>query len=307
MYATAIALDVPNTYDYEISEIVDSLNQKTAIVGAIYNSNAGYNEYLESEDWNVGLMHLLDVFDKLEMSDVSSGSEKIFTEAQSLVKTIRKLKKIGDDESIESIIAMWPMLREKCQGLVLNIEANSPLKVEIQTCVALDRSLYTKDTWKKLQACLAEAKEVTEYSLNISVARKALAAARANLHEVGFEEDKIRLQTWMSISQDLNSKDYETTSYETLNSHVKSIDLESLKTRSEINDKFELLYNAYNNLELIEYLPETEPTILNFNTLPYFIIAVILFTGAVVSGSFAVSLKSTTLNTPHTLQIPNPN
>ena len=52
-----------------------------------------------------------------------------------------------------------------------------------------------------------------------------------------------------------------------------------------------MLYNDYSNLKLIEYIPEAEPTIININTLPYFIIAVVLFTGAVVAGSYAFTLK----------------
>ena len=97
-----------------------------------------------------------------------------------------------------------------------------------------------------MEDCLTEAKQVTEYSLNITAVRKALKAARENLHEVGFENDMIRLQTWISICEDLNVEDYEEKEFETLKGDVNGININSLGTRSAINQKFDLLFNDYN-------------------------------------------------------------
>ena len=290
LYAIAVRLNnnVATTYDYIMRDMIYALNTRTMIVGALFNSESGYEEYLEPQDLGDEFFHLLDVFDQLDLDDMTQESKKTLGEAKSLVKTLRKFYEMPDYESIS---VMRPMLREKCQALVFDISETSPLKIEIAKCEALDKKLYTKDTWKKMEACLAEAKQITEYSLNITSVRKALTAARENLHEVGFEDDMIHLKTWMSISQDLNGEDYETTSYETLISHLDDIKIDTLKTRNDIKTKFEPLCNAYNNLELIEYVPEPEPTIININTLPYFIVAVVLFTGAVVAGSYAFTLK----------------
>lgn len=297
LYSTALKLQAnkQNEFDYQMKSVATDLDAKATIVKMIYSSTAGFEDYLErldwgasSQEWKVGLFNLVNIFDSLDEKDIVSSSRAVFNQACTDVETIKELYKLNITGSMNS---MWSTLREKCQALVFDISEISPLKIEIAKCEALDKKLYTKDTWKKMEACLAEAKQITEYSLNITSVRKALTAARENLHEVGFEDDMIRLKTWMSISQDLNGEDYETTSYETLISHLDDIKIDALKTRNDINTNRTLLYNDYNNLELIEYVPEPEPTIININTLPYFIVAVVLFTGAVVAGSYAFTLK----------------
>jgi len=294
IYYRAKNLSIVNLYDYEVNFYIEKLNYYSDIVRQVLLSNTFYEDFKVNKDWKIELKNIVDAVNRLDSIDLdASNDQTLIKYMNDYLSDAEKILAGGGGFSETYLMQIKDLLRGSYESLVVDNTENSPLGREIKQAEddLKNKDAYTKKTWRELERCLNDAYKITNHSLNISVVRKALDAARADLHEVGFEEDKIHLQTWMSISQDLNSKDYETTSYETLNSHVKSIDLESLKTRSEINDKFELLYNAYNNLELIEYLPETEPTILNFNTLPYFIIAVILFTGAVVSGSFAVSLK----------------
>lgn len=300
-------LDLVNTYDFVVDDLAQELSSMVSVLNVIYknstkpNNNAecpdfsnyvyfvDYQQYLESNDWRIGLKKLINHIDEIEGEDLAASSMSVFREVKDLANISKNYFNSPDIDPMMN--SNWKILRENCEILSFDVGADSPLGKEIATCEALNRSLYTKNTWNKLQACLKDAYEINEYSLNITTVRKALNAARENLHEVGFEDDMIRLKTWMSISQDLNGEDYETTSYETLISHLDDIKIDTLKTRNDIKTKFEPLYNAYNNLELIEYVPEPEPTIININTLPYFIVAVVLFTGAVVAGSYAFTLK----------------
>ena len=292
LYSKIKNLDLSSEYDYIVRDLTNNLNNKVNILDAIYDINDSnynnYKTYIESEDWRVGLLDLVDLIDEIEDIDVSSESKSSFGIVKSKVQSVKKSYDMGFYDLMDSA---WLDIRERCEGLSFNIGANSSLKKEIAECEALDRSIYTKATWDRLKTCLAEAKEVTEYSLNISTARKALATARANLREIGLEEDIIRLKTWISISEDLDVADYYTEGYDKLILNIACINPDDMIKRSDVNSAIGTVVNLYNNLELIEFIAEAEPTILNINTLPYFVIAAVLFTGAVVSGSYVMSLK----------------
>ena len=278
------------TYDYITQYVIAELNKKTAVVDAVDKSQSGYDQYLESNDWQVGLLELINVIDALEVVDASESCKEEMASIKTMSNNASIAYKAGEHTFLPSV---WLDLRMQINKITVSVDENSALRREIVESekVLKNRHLYTKKTWRRLADCLEDAYEVTEHSLTISKVRQALKAARENLHEVGFEDDMIRLQTWISICEDLNVEDYEEKEFETLKGDVNGININSLGTRSAINQKFDLLFNDYNNLKLIEYVPEAEPTIININTLPYFIIAVVLFTGAVVAGSYAFTLK----------------
>ena len=300
-------LDLVNTYDFVVENLAQKLSSMVIVLDVIYknstkpNNNAecpdfsnyvyfaDYQQYVKKNDWRIGLKNLINRIDGIENEDLAASSMSVFREVKDLANISKNYFNSPDIDPMMN--SNWKILRENCEILSFNVGADSSLGKEIAICESLNRSHYTQKTWKNLQACLADAYEVNEYSLNITAVRKALKAARENLHEVGFEDDMIRLQTWISICEDLNIEDYEAKEFETLKGDVNGININSLGTRSAINQKFDLLFNDYNNLKLIEYVPEAEPTIININTLPYFIIAVVLFTGAVVAGSYAFTLK----------------
>lgn len=298
LYYTVIGLDLDNTfadrYDYEINYYNTKLAEKIEIVENVISSDSGYENYRFSEDLEKGLKDLVTAYDKLEEKDLSEANDPVvLSETKDYVTDAKKI--VAGDKTYTVTSQKWIKngLHSSYNSLIVKVGKDSPLGHEIAQAenILKNRDVYTKKTWRELEKCLNDAYKITDHSLNISVVRKALAAARANLHEVGIEEDMIRLQTWLSICGDLNAEDYHAEAYDRLGLETARIKGENLNTRSKINQEKSTIISLYNNLELIEYIPEPEPQILNINTLPYFIVAVILFTGAVVSGSYAFALK----------------
>ena len=294
IYYRAKNLNIANLYDYEVNFYIEKLNYYSDIVRQVLLSNTIYEDFKVNKDWKIELKNIVDAVNRLESIDLDASNDK------SLIKTMNdytsdaeKILAGGGGYSESYLMYIKELLRESYENLVVNVSADSPLGREIAQAenILKNRDDYTKKTWRELEKCLNDAYKITDHSLNISVVRKALAAARANLHEVGIEEDMIRLQTWLSICGDLNAEDYHAEAYDHLGLEAARIKGENLNTRSKINQEKSTIISLYNNLELIEYVPEPEPTILNINTLPYFIVAVVLFTGAVVSGSYAFALK----------------
>jgi len=292
VYYTALSFDFENKFseveNYLIEENLEKLNKMNIIV-----ENLDEN-YLEDQNWRIGLRNLVKRVDTIDWMDVSENNDaELLLLIHELIDEA-KYYLANDYPHNYFPNAGWLQLRTNIEKLAFDVTENGLLGKEIADCKCLNPDDYTKETWAELQLCLEDAYKIykiNEHSLKISEVRRALIAARENLHEVDFEDYMIRLQTWISICEDLNVEDYEEKEFETLKGDVNGININSLGTRSAINQKFDLLFNDYNNLKLIEYVPEAEPTIININTLPYFIIAVVLFTGAVVAGSYAFTLK----------------
>ena len=309
LYSKIKNLDLINTYDYIVADLTQKLSKIVDLLNVIYNNStkdpdtlnfpnfsdysnfSDYEEYVESESWEVGLLDLVKDIENIEEKDLPASSLSVFNSAKSLASQVSDAY---NNKYYGFMDSAWLDLREKCESLTFNIESNSQLQYEINEYykVAQDKNLYTNRSWKNLEKSYDNIYLIDKHSLNISTARKALAAARANLREIGLEEDIIRLKTWISISEDLDVADYYTEGYDELILNIACINPDAMIKRSDVSSAIGAVVNLYNNLELIEFVPEAEPTILNINTLPYFVIAAVLFTGAVVSGSYAMSLKS---------------
>lgn len=290
LYYHTITLDLLNNFDNTYTYILEDFLEKLTIKNNII-LNASDAKYLEDPNWRVGLRNLVDFVDEFDESDLAKNNDSdALEEVHGFTREAREFlaSNINADKFPNE---GWRSLRDNLEKLTVDVSATGLLGREIAKCENLDGSLYTKETWNNLQIWLKDAYEITEHNLTISKVRRGLAAARANLREIGLEEDIIRLKTWISISEDLDVDDYYTEGYDKLILNIACINPDAMIKRSDVNSAIGTVVNLYNNLELIEFVAEAEPTILNINTLPYFVIAAVLFTGAVISGSYAMSLK----------------
>ena len=274
-------------YEDTVNNLISSLKTATA---QIKNALAGSgNSEILTSDWRQGMQDLLDLLKQIDPIDLDTAEN--YASIKLSCEMIKTLLDFDDDANVTSQCLSQ---RREAENLKFNLNELNKLIAECEEYEKLGRANYTKASWQKFQACLAEARLMTEHNLSISVVREALAAAREDLREVITEENIVLLNAWFSICLDLDRADYEDWGY-----NVLMRDLEAIWSDNETatNDKFlaaiTTLQNDYAQLVSSGNLPDyqTGPEILNIKSLPYFIIAVILFSGAVVAGAVATRMK----------------
>ncbi|MBQ7974028.1 MAG: hypothetical protein IJ295_03700, partial [Clostridia bacterium] len=275
-----------DTYAYIIDEFNTQLDE---MINVISSSSA---EYLESADWDVRLQNLVNAVNQLELEDyISAGnSEANISKLNELVNKAEDVLNGNSDESIEEICIN---LRNAFENIVVNVGESGPLGTEIKICKDLKSADYTKESWQNLQTCLAEAEKITEHNLTISLVRKKLQDARLALEEVNLEANLATFGTWLSICDDFVESDYEYKEYDRLVIELLLIEgnmNDLIISRNKMDAATGQIKNLYSQL-VFKDKPAEHTSIFNLNTMPYFIAAVLLFTGAVVVGSISMKLK----------------
>lgn len=289
VYYRAVALNVADTYDYIVDNYIGALKEKMAIAD---HSDSNYVNYLEDSSWSTRLEKLVNSVDLLEKKDFLSQSGAAWEDMKELA--IGSKDVLASSSNDAALKTMWEGLRNAYEKLVADISESSPLGQLITKCENLERSNYSKDSWDNLQKCLRAAHEITEHNQSVSVVRKNLDTAFRTLQEIGIEEDLAKLESWISICNDLNVEDYQEGECDKIAIKVAILKnkLDTLVTRNSISQEIGDLKNSYNQLKLLKKEePEATIVMIAINTLPYFIIAAILFTGAVVAGSLSGGLK----------------
>ncbi len=292
--AEAVLNDFANSYDYEIDYCLTQLDDYIDIMK--YPSKEENAQYLESAEWRDKLQNLVDVIDLMdtvdfiETNDVSIINK--FMELTEGAKTLLAEKSAANDAVIETI---WTGLRDSYESLTADVRDSGPLGRLKAYCSGLVRANYTKESWDKMQICLLAANKITAHNMSISQVRKNLETAVKSLQEVGVEDRTALLKAWIEVCEDLDQKIYQEGEYDELiikTALVKN-KISTLCTRSDIDSEINDLKNLYRNLQFVEgeEKPQEIIVMLAINTLPYFIVAAILFTGAVVASSLSGKLK----------------
>ena len=307
--AVAAIENSADTYDYIMSYLSDGLDEFSSKIRPVYkilkesddDDSVWTDEnidrtVLESTDWYIGLQNLVDAIDQLEEKDIISVNsatliERIYTRKEEAEKVLSE-----DGFGLQmNPVDFWRAIRESFESLKVDVSPDGPLGSLIAECEKLDRANYTKESWANLQSCLSMAKMVSEYNQSISVIRNDLETALANLCEIGITVGAARLDAWISICEDLQEADYVPSGYDLLmlelgivkNKRARLLTSSTIDAaRVDLQNRYDLLV-ALNNTS--EYL--TDAGYFNINTLAFFIITAILFTGAVVAGATAVRLK----------------
>ena len=291
LYYQALALmDRATAYQYAVDDITAKLeeaNQK------ITDHDASV---LESTDWTVGLQNLVNAIEKLNILDLAASTQ--FDEIEQQKAESEYLLKGGNVISVENARNTWLKLRQSYEKIQVNCGADSPLQKEIETCQQLNRADYTKASWGDLQTKLNVAETIVQdnliHYLMITKVREELIAARESLREVTVPNDKITLDTWVSVCLDLPESDYQSNAYSRLFGTAISIKakISRLETKQQVATNLSDLQSRYANLvpanNYAEYQNSTG--ILNKKSVPFFATAVLLFTGAVAAGAKASML-----------------
>ena len=296
LYYRALDIDTSSAYQYVVDDAAQSLQKATQQIKNALDGT-GDKELLESTDWRVGLQNLVNVIDQLDFFDLVMTEENLSREKTviAMAETARDclVPNSGIDEATGNLV--WRDLRAKFEGLTVDIGTDSRLGKEIAACEKLDKANYTAESWENLQNYLANARQVTSCNLSISAVRRALENARADLREVTLADNLLRLNTWVSVCQDLAIKDYQADEYDRLfiNVHLIMANANDLVTNAKVASAINDLQNDYRGLVEVNNTTvyDNSTGILNKNSLPYFIVAVILFTGAVVAGAAAGAMK----------------
>lgn len=295
LYYHAVAIDTSNAYKYVIDDATQALKDVTEQIEAALDGT-GDQKLLESTDWWVGLQNLVEAVNQLDLTDLDKSiNRNMISEIDEMVSDAEFLVSHRDSINEETGNLVWRELRDKFESLTVDASTDGRLGTEIATCEKLNRADYTADSWENLQKYLADARQVTAHNLSISAVRRALENARADLREITLAENLVRLTTWVSVCQDLAIKDYKADEYDRLfiKVHLIMADAGDLVTNTKVNATITDLQNAYHDLVAVKNtaIYDNSTGILNKNSLPYFIVAVILFTGAVVAGAAAGAMK----------------
>ncbi|MCM1404345.1 MAG: leucine-rich repeat domain-containing protein [Prevotella sp.] len=293
LYDHAAMVDTETAYQYVVDDAVQKLQTATKQIDSAL-SGTGDQQILESTNWYVGLQNLISDIYQLDLSDLAeSTDDHLIDDISELVSSAEFLVAHYLNIDNETGNLVLRNLRDKFESLEVDVEGQ--LRTAITACEALNRSNYTADSWQNLQDCLAYARQITAHNLSISSVRRALENARADLREVTLTDNLIRINTWVSICQDLDIKDYQASEYDQLfvNLHLIIANADDLVTNAKINSTLSALQNDYQSLVVIDNTAvyNNSTGILNKNSLPYFITAVILFTGAVMAGAAAGTMK----------------
>lgn len=279
----------PNQY------LVQDLTAQLVAVNQQIN-DATDTEILESTDWTVGLKNLLNAIDQLDSDDLSNPEQ--YAALATSISEADILLKNSAGINADTAQYRWKELRKLYEKLLVDCSENGLLQREIKTCQNLNRADYNADDWQKMQQALQTAEQIIEYNLTdnlrVTTIRKNLLVARNNLCEVTWSDAVTKLNAWVSVCHDLLEKDYEKNGYDRLRIELLTIVNKKLDNNSAVNAEITNLQNRYQNL-----VPANDYSayqnhntgILNKKSIPFFITAVLLFTGAVAAGAKAASLK----------------
>lgn len=283
-------------YQYEVDDLVQALQSAIDKI-----DTANDLEILSSTDWWVGLQDLITVVDQvMELMDFSDSVtdeqvEQIITKTEEAEFAVQHYEQF----TVETGKFIWHELRGLCENLEFNIGTDSALGQEIAKCESLHREDYTKASWQKLQTQLKLAKQITEYNLTrdllIAQIYMDLADAHGGLREITLPENLTCLRTWIAICRDLPSDKYQHNSYDRLLLEVQIVvnRADQLVNNAKVNQNLANLQNLYHNLvptnQEIKY--QNNAGVFSRQTIPYFILVVMLFTGAVVFGAKAAQLQ----------------
>lgn len=295
-YYRAEKIEDPNTeYDYLLTQIYDVLHDLNEQIYQAIDKSNDPEGILESAKWEIGLQNLVDAVEELSPFDLMDSTAEI--NPASLIETINIRTKEAKDFLAGGTYVMapedtWRELREAFEKLIVDVTPEGLLGSLIADCQTLDRHNYTNESWANLQTCLAAALQITEHNLSISRVRRNLEQALEDLVEILPVENMVVLETWISICSDLLTTDYQD-GYENrlLPDLILVTNSGGFTTSSEIEKATNLLKTDYRYLVLVKNPTQTNPGIFNMRTIPFFILAAILFTGAVVAGAEAVYLK----------------
>ena len=292
-YNAALITNPDNTYEYIVNDYTQSLDSMNKKI-----ENLDDTTILENSKWWVGLQNLIDNIDKLDDLDLVNDNDNNAIKTQLNNKLIEAQLFIEKHYNItmETGFATWRELRSLYESLRVNADVDSELSQEITVCKNLPAAAYTKASWQNLQDKLKSAEQVTTHNLSISTVREELKQAREDLREVVWNDNFVKLQTWISICNDLSALDYHSTEYEGLVDKARMVNgkMENLfnsteKTDSAIGnlkDKYDKLIRVNNTEEYQAYT-----SVINQKSIPYFILVVMLFTGAVACGAAAARMK----------------
>ena len=293
LYYTALAINHPeDAYQYEVDGLTSQLNQIVAQINATEKDAA----ILENATWWVRLQNLVNAYEQIDAVDLASS---VTTETKNKIHekivTANHMVEYHEKFDAETANEVLQKLRELMETLEVNVGSDSRLAEEIATCENLQSDNYTAASWQRLQNQLAIAKQSTSHSLLVSTVRRNLADARADLREVTLQDNLVRLKTWISICRDLPEVDYQSTGYDRLMLEIRTLiaRADTLINNTKVNSGISHLCSLYNNLKTVDNTGDYQVStgILNKKSLPYFIAAAVLFTGAVCAGAGAASLK----------------
>ena len=285
--AVAIINDSNSTYQSVVDDLVIALN------AANHKIATNDETVLESTDWRVALSNIIDAVDTLGEKDLAATLDetllKQFADAQNTARFILANRNKIDDATG---VFVWQNLRNSYESLEVNIGTDSRLTREISACENLERTQYTAASWKNLHDKLTKAKKITVHDLSISAVYQDLVQAHAALREADWADNLVCLKTWLSVCNDLPKADYQSGEYDSLIYQVQVINakLATLDNNAKVNNAIINLQNRYDSLvqknDTAVYRTGSAG-IINKKSLPYFIIAVILFSGAVAAGAAA--------------------
>ena len=275
-------------YQYAVTELLAKLNP---VLEKISTENT---TVLVEDNWRVALQSLVNAVKQIEYKDTNLTAEQWeqlqmqMHEAEQLIQATWTMESTGEN-SLQQLSALF-------EKITVKTDASSPLGKEIATCYALHRTDYTVDTWQELQTALVAAEQVTSHNLSVSQIREQLVQKRAALRESTFTDYQNDLLTWLSICDDLSADDYLAIEYDKLK--IKAVEVSrqfgDYLNNAELTEALTALQTMYHDLVPIdnntEYQTE-ETSVWNRKSLPFFITAVVLFSGAVAAGAQAAALR----------------
>lgn len=288
---------------YEVKNATTNLQKYVTV---LQDPNTADSAILESADWRVGLPKLVAAVESLDKNDFTNYD----TESEKIVTFLTDSKNDLIKENVEDSAAKihWEFLRKYYEELIADTSDQSLLGKLIAECENLRADDYTAESWANLQNKLAVAKQVTRYNQSVTAVRQALQQAKTLnteggelvLNNLAEMNEVLKLNVWISVGADLKQADYTTQSYDLLSialaNAVRTLDVEhnAWPTADAVESATNQLTSRYFALQRVTTTPTIdENSEVLLNTIPYFIIAVILFSGAVLAQAAAVALKRT--------------
>lgn len=255
---------------------------------------------VNTTDWRVGLQDLMAVVevvinnpsDFIDDPDVWANIKSVYND---------EAKKCLEDEECSNTkgISAWRVLRGHYEELRVDIaNSDAPLNKLIDECATLNADDYTVESWEKLQNALTQARSITQYNMSVTQVRLDLQNAKDNLVEnnLASYEQMVELAAWLSLCGDLPAGDYAQNSYDKMLIAWRGAKARFVNgttdTVKEVDTDLKLLQSCYNTLEIVDKKPNTTAgNAVTSSLVPYFIVALVLFTVAIIIQAVASSLK----------------
>ncbi len=259
---------------------------------------------VDTNDWRKGLGDLLSRVevamanrdDFVENIDAWTSIDSTYVEAKE-----RLANQNCDDAQGKSA---WRVLRKNYEELQVRFADDTPLSQLIHECSALQSADYTAESWETFTAALTKARAITPYNMSVSQVRMDLRAAKENLVEnnLASYEQMVELAAWLAVCQDLPANDYTSTSYDQLLLAYNRViaDIDNIDTVTEVDTAIKSLRSTYHALTPLAKKPtESGGNAVTKSLVPYFVVALILFTVAVIIQAVATTLKKSQRSKKH--------